>query len=308
MIFVYIAAGVLVLLFIVLLYFTFNTFTRGGSVYDIEQVLKDSPELLERTKRGKSEMSNMTFEDHYITSRDGLALHGKLCRREKDEGKYIICFHGYRSSPEDFMCAMGLFMELGYNILAVDQRSHGNSQGRWITFGVKERYDCLDWCNYAVKTFGEDITVIIDGLSMGATTVLMASALPLPKNVKGVMADCGFTSPWDIVCDVAKKSMHIPKFPLLYLMRPMVRLFAGFGLKEASTVDAVKKSLLPILYIHGLDDDFVPHEMSKRAYEARPENSTLVSVEGAKHGLSFVVDEKRCTEALTEFLTETVKK
>lgn len=303
-----IPAVIIILTAIILYYFTVKTFTRGPAVYDISKVLKNEPEQLERISKGRAELGSMPYEEMCITSFDGLKLYGQLYRTEKDEGRYIISMHGYRSSPEDFMCAVGFFMSLGYNVLLVNQRSHGKSEGKWITFGIKERYDCLSWCQHLTKTYGDGIKIVLDGLSMGATTVLMASELDLPSSVVGIMADCGFTSPWDIVTHVARQDMHIPKFPLLYLMIPAVRLFAGFGLKEASTVDAVKKSKLPILYTHGLSDDFVPHEMSLRAYNARPENSTLVSIEGAKHGLSYVVDEERCQAACKEFLTVTVNK
>ncbi len=303
-----ILAAVLIAAAAILCYFTKKTFSRGGGVYDISHALNDSPELLARIDDGKRELLSMPYEEHYTVSHDGLKLFGRLYRTEKESDKYIICMHGYRSSHEDFMCAMGFFMEQGYNILAVDQRTHGRSEGKWITFGVKERFDCLTWCNYLISAFGSDIKIVLDGLSMGATTVLMASGLELPKNVVGVIADCGFSSPWDIVTHVAREDMHIPKFPLLYLMLPSVRLLCGFGLKEASTVEAVKKSRLPILYVHGLADDFVPHEMSVRAYEARPDNSRLISVEGAVHGMSYVVDEERCKRELHNFLSEVVEK
>ncbi len=271
-------------------------------------MLENKPELLKRITEGKNNVDSLPHEEHSIVSFDGLRLVGHLYRAECESSKYMICMHGYRSTPDDFMCAMGFFLSEGYNILAVEQRAHGNSEGKWITFGVKERYDALSWCNYLIKSYGENIKIILDGLSMGATTVLMASGLDLPENVKGIIADCGFSSPWDIITHVAKHDMHIPKFPLLYFMIPTVRLLCGFGLKEVSTVDAVKKSKLPILYVHGVADDFVPHEMSVRAYNARPENSRLVSVENAAHGLSYVVDEERCKKELHYFLSEATEK
>ncbi len=292
----------------ILYYFANKTFTRGGSVYDITKVLKDEPDQLSRVVEGKKELESLKYEEHSIVSFDGLKLVGQLYRTEKESNKYIICMHGYRSSPNDFMCAMGFFLSEGYNVLLAHQRAHGKSEGKWITFGVKERYDCLSWCNYLNSAFGSDIKIVLDGISMGATTVLMASALDLPKNVNGIIADCGFTSPWDIVTHVAKADMHIPKFPLLYLMIPTVRLLAGFGLKEASTVTSVVRSKLPILYTHGLADDFVPHEMSIIAYNARPENSRMLSVENATHGMSYIVDEKRCTGELHSFFSEVTEK
>ena len=301
-------AAVLLITAAILYYFAKKTFARGKSVYDVSKVLEDEPTLLHRISEGKDEVGSMPFERHTITSHDGLRLVGRLYRAESETNKYIICMHGYRSSNDDFTCAMGFFMSQGYNILAIAQRAHGESDGKWITFGVKERYDALSWCNYLIETFGDGIKIILDGLSMGATTVLMASGLDLPKNVKGVIADCGFTSPWDIVTHVARHDMHIPKFPLLYLMLPTVKLICGFGLKVESTVNAVKRSKLPILLVHGLSDDFVPHEMSVKAYNARPENSRLISVENATHGMSFVVDEERCKKELGYFLNEVTEK
>ena len=286
----------------VMWYFTKKTFGRGSTLYSIEKVLEGQEGYLTRIREARATLSDLPYEEITITSRDGLKLYGQFYRAEKDEGRYLLCMHGYHSSPADFMCAVGFFLKQGYHVLLVHQRAHGNSEGKWITFGVKERYDCLDWCQYLIDTHGEQIRIVLDGLSMGATTVLMASALDLPKNVVGVMADCGFTSPWDIVCHVAKTSMHLPKFPLLYLMRPFVRLTAGFDLRETSTVEAVKKTSLPLLFIHGLADDFVPHEMSLRAYNAASGDKRLVSVEGAGHGLSYLVDEPTCQEACRTFL------
>lgn len=286
----------------VMWYFTKKTFARGSSFYNIEKVLEGQGGYLTRIREGRASLSELPFEEVVTTSHDGLKLYGQLYRAEKDEGRYLICMHGYHSSPTDFMCAVGFFLEQGYHVLLVHQRTHGKSDGKWITFGIKERYDCLDWCHYLLDTYGHNIRIVLDGLSMGATTVLMATALDLPKNVVGVMADCGFTSPWDIVCHVAKTSMHIPKFPLLYLMRPFVRLTAGFDLKETSTVDAVRQTSLPLLFTHGLADDFVPHEMSMRAYNAAASEKRIVSVEGAGHGLSYIVDEAACQAACKEFL------
>ncbi len=307
----YIALSIIAVLLIitasVLYYFVKKTFSRGGEVYDISKVLENKPKLLQRIAEGKENVNSLPYEEHSIVSSDGLRLVGRLYKTEGESSKYMICMHGYRSTPDDFMCAMGFFLSEGYNILAVEQRAHGNSEGKWTTFGVKERYDALAWCNYLIESYGKDIKIILDGLSMGAATVLMASGLDLPTNVKGIIADCGFTSPWDIVTHVAKRDMHIPRFPILYFMIPMVRLFCGFGLKEASTVDAVKKSKLPILYVHGVADDFVPHSMSVLAYEARPENSRLISVEDAAHGLSYVVDEERCKKELHYFLSEAIE-
>ena len=308
----YVIIGVAVLFLAVtisvLYYFTKTNFSRGDGVYNIENVLSDRPDLMKKLDEGRSKMKSIPYEEMQITSFDGLKLVGQFYKAKEDMGRYLICMHGYRSSPEDFMCALPQFLSLGYNVLLVNQRSHGKSEGKWITFGVKEKRDCISWCNHLIKTFGEDIKVVFDGLSMGASTVLMASSEPdVPKNVVGIMADCGFSSPFEIIAHVAKKDMHIPKFPLLYLMIPAVKLWAGFSLTECSTVKSVKNTSLPILYIHGKDDDFVPHEMSLEAYNARPENSTIFIAPGAKHGLSYLVDTEGCSKACEDFLLSVVK-
>lgn len=307
----YIIIGVVIIILViviaVLYYFTKTNFSMGGGVYSIEHVLRDRPDLLKKIEDGRNKMRNTPYEEMEIKSFDGLKLVGQFYRTEKDMGRYLICMHGYRSSPEDFMCALGQFLSLGYNVLIVNQRCHGKSEGKWITFGVKEKRDCISWAYHLIKTFGDDIKIVFDGLSMGATTVLMAASEPdIPTNVVGIMADCGFSSPFDIVAHVAKKDMHIPKFPLLYLMIPAVKFWAGFSLTECSTVESVKKTSLPIFYIHGQDDDFVPHEMSLAAYNARTENSKIFIVPGAKHGLSYIIDEEGCSKACEEFLLSVV--
>ena len=164
-------------------YFTKKTFARGSSFYNIEKVLEGQDGYLTRIREARASMSELPYEEVTTTSHDGLTLYGQLYRAERDEGRYLLCMHGYRSSPADFMCAVSFFLSLGYHVLLVHQRSHGKSEGKWITFGIKERYDCLSWCHHLIYSYGEDIRIVLDGLSMGATSVLMASALDLPKNV-----------------------------------------------------------------------------------------------------------------------------
>lgn len=307
----WITFGVLAVLFVItvciLYYFTKKNFTRGGGVYSIEHVLRDRPDMLERIARGRNNMKDTPYEEMVITSYDGLKLVGQLYRTEEDKGRYLICMHGYRSSPEDFMCALEQFLSLGYNVLLANQRAHGKSEGKWITFGAKEKRDCIAWAEHLNKTFGEDIKIVFDGISMGATTVLLASAEPdIPKNVVGVMADCGYSSPFEIIAHVAKTDMHIPKFPLVYMMIPAVKFWAGFSLTKDCTVEAIKKTSLPVFLIHGEADDFVPCYMSRLVYEARPENTKIFTVPEAAHGLSYIIDEEGCKAACEDFLLSVV--
>ena len=151
-------------------------------------------------------------------------------------------------------------------MLLVDQRAHGNSEGKIISMGINERFDCVEWCKYVENKYpNADITLC--GISMGATTVLMASALELPKNVRAIIADCGFTDPYEIVKKIAR-DMKLP-FTFIYpAMNCWAKLIGGFSMKEFSTIEAMEKNTRPILIIHGTGDNFVPHEMTVKYDEA----------------------------------------
>lgn len=237
-----------------------------------------------------------------VRSFDGLLLHGELLRRENARGS-VILFHGWRSAGLlDFSCGLKMYYEMGLNLLLVDQRAHGRSEGRFITYGVRERRDVQSWVERHNQALGAELPVLLGGLSMGATTVLMACGLPLPKNVKGVIADCGFTSPYEIIRKVIG-DRKLPKAPVAAMLGLQTRLFAGFGLKECSTTEALAENRLPTLLVHGEGDAFVPCEMSRRAYEAcAAEDKTLLTVPQAGHGQSYLVQPERYRAVLSAFV------
>ena len=221
-------------------------------------------------------------ENIFLPSYDGLRLHGRLLQQPGAKGT-ILLFHGYRSSwVIDFSIVLPYYFTLGYNLLAVDERAHGESEGTYITFGVRERHDVATWAAYAAMHFGPAHPLILDGLSMGAATVLLASDLELPPSVRGIIADCGFSSPYEIMKSVFRAHCRwLPAGPLLALTDVFTRLFAGFSLKGASTLDAVAKTKLPILFIHGTGDTFVPCSMTQAAYDACAAPKQLVLVPDA---------------------------
>ncbi len=302
----YLLAAVLLLavaVFLVLVGMARKVFGRGGSPYVIDEKLAGEPVLLDRLNKGRALLSAMTPEAVETVSEDGLRLVGEFYSAPQPTDHYLICFHGFHSGPKDFVCAVDFFLSLGYHVLLVTQRTHGDSEGKWITFGMKERYDCRSWSHYLIRRFGDHIRIVLDGISMGAATVMMATQLELPQNVRAVMADCGYTSPWEIVCDVAKRSMHIPKYPFMPMFRLAVRWVVGIDLKALSAETAMAENTkYPMLFIHGKADDFVPHGMTLRCYEACRAPKTMFSVPGAGHGLSFLVDEEGCRAACAEFL------
>ena len=236
-----------------------------------------------------------------IRSFDGLTLRGKMILSGESK-KTVILVHGYRSSgSRDFSGILPFYRAEGFNILMIDQRAHGESEGKYITFGVRERQDVLSWVNFAVNNFGRDHVLILDGISMGATSVLMACALGLPVQVRGIVADSGFVSPHAIFASVLKKQFHLTAFPILNLAEHLAVRLAGFRFCEASTLDAMETNTIPILFLHGDADDFVPMEMTKAAYEACRAEKELVIIHGAAHACGYLLEPARCENALRKF-------
>lgn len=243
---------------------------------------------------------SLPHEDMEITSFDGLTLRGKYY--EYAPGAPIeLMFHGYRGAAEqDLSGGVYRCFSLGRSALIVDQRSCGQSNGHVITFGIKEHRDCLDWLDFAMKRFGPDCRIILTGISMGASTVLMAAGRELPKNVIGVLADCGFTSAKDII-QVVIRMMKLPPRLAYPFVKLGARLFGGFDLEETSAIDAVNKIRVPVIFFHGETDDFVPCRMSRENYEACTAQKALVTVPGAGHGLAFPMDPEGYLKALADF-------
>ncbi len=250
---------------------------------------------------GRRWLDRHTFEEQTVTSFDGKRLYGRFFRNG-DSKTTLIMMHGFRSTADhDFSCAFSFYFDKGFNLLVPDQRSHGKSEGKYITFGVLESRDVVSWAEHINRLIPDGKLYII-GISMGASTVLTATALPLPENVCGIIADCGFTGPGAIIKKVMKEDLKVPLFPFYYTTRAAARLMAGFDFEEKSVVNAVKDCRIPILFLHGKSDGFVPFSMGEEIYNAAGGEKRAVWVEGADHGCSFVVDRAACAEALSGFL------
>ncbi len=250
-------------------------------------------------------MESTECEEVCIKAHDGLSLHGRFYDVAKD-APVIIAFHGYRSAAlRDSAGGFSLGLKLGYNVLAVDQRAHGKSGGRVISFGIRERYDCLKWIEYVSQRLGKDTPIILCGISMGASTVLMSASLNLPKNVRGIMADCPYSSPSAIIRKVCKDVGYPPAlaYPFLWLG---ALIYGGFRLDSCDAVAAVMNTDVPIILIHGADDHFVPCEMSKKIYENCADHAQLHIFPGAGHGLSYIIDHLRYEEICLTFLREVI--
>ena len=250
--------------------------------------------------RWMKEVRAMPHEDHFITSFDGLRLHGRFY--EYAPGAPIeLMFHGYRGNGDRDLCGgVQRCFSLGRSCLLVDQRASGASDGHVITFGIKEHRDCLRWIDFMVGHFGPDVKIILTGISMGASTVLMTAGYPLPPQVMGVLADCGFSSAKAIIRTVIRQ-LKLPPGIAYPFVRLGARLFGGFDLEALSAVEAVKKATIPIIFFHGEEDAFVPAQMSQENFAACASRKMLVTTPGAGHGLCYPVDPEGYLTALREF-------
>ena len=236
------------------------------------------------------EVLAMPHEHFTITSFDGLTLHGNFYEYAPSAPMELM-FHGYRGSAlRDLSGGVARCFALKRNCLIVDQRCAGRSEGTVITFGINEHRDCLRWVDFLVDHFGPDVKIILTGISMGASTVLIAGGKPLPPNVIGILADCGYTSAEAIIKSVIRK-MRLP-VPLLYpFVKLAAKLYGHFDLESYSPRDALKTCPLPVIFFHGEADNFVPCYMSRENFDACTSRKAIYTVPGAGHGLSFPADQ-----------------
>lgn len=254
----------------------------------------------EKMLRWMQDCRDAPHEDVEIRSFDGLRLVGKYYEGTPG-GPVELMFHGYRGTAERDMCGgMQRSFALGRNALIVEQRASGHSDGHVISFGINERRDCLAWVDYIIRRFGPDVKIMLTGISMGAATVLMAGGMELPENVVGILADCGYTSPKAIIIKIIRQ-LRLPVKPLYFLIKLGARIYGGFDLEETSPIEAMKRCRVPVIFIHGENDKFVPCEMSRENYEACAAPKRLLTVPGAGHGLCILVDREAYLGALDEF-------
>ncbi|MBQ7057849.1 MAG: alpha/beta hydrolase [Firmicutes bacterium] len=248
------------------------------------------------------------YEPVTTTSHDGLRLFAKYYH-QSDEAPLVICFHGYRgTSARDFSGGSTMYLDMGFNLLMVDERACCRSEGHTITFGIEERYDVLDWIKYSIDRFGQEKKILLGGISMGAGTVLMVSQMDLSSQVKGIIADCPFTSPEAIIRKVIRDLKISDKltWPLVKLG---ARLYGHLDLDRwANAAEAVKETKIPIVVMHGEDDRFVPCDMSRQIAAANPKMVELHTFPGAGHGLSYLVDPVRYTMIVQDFTARALER
>jgi hypothetical protein len=297
--------GVLLLLYLVVTWVLFQLVCRRfPQAHDPFRALTHATDAMLTPYRplvdqGRQWLQSQTGEAVEITAFDGLTLRGTFYPNPAD-GPILLAFHGYRSNGvRDFAAACPFYFSQGLSILLVDQRAAGASQGTYITLGTKESRDVADWCRWAQERFpGRPLAAA--GISMGASSVLLA-APHMPPAVRAIIADCGYAQPWDELRYVVHHNAHLPAGWLLWGVELWCRCLGGFSLRQ-DTTDGLKKSRIPLFLIHGEDDQLVPYANLSRHQTAGSAPCTVLSVPGADHGISYLLDTPGYQTAAKEFL------
>ena len=250
-------------------------------------------------------LDNAPFEEVHLTAQDGTDLFGRYYHH-RDGAPVVLIFHGYTGyAQRDGLGGYTLCRKLGYNVLLPDQRAHGHSGGHTITMGAKEQYDAQGWANWAAERFGLDTPLFLMGVSMGAATVMLASGLPLPSSVKGIVADCGYTSAEEITRKCLPEYLPHTPVRLAYAVgRLGARLYGNFEPNAIDCTAAVSRAAVPILFIHGDEDGFVPCEMSRKNYDACASRKQLLTIPGAAHAVCYYRDTPLYTRVATKFFED----
>lgn len=249
---------------------------------------------------------SQTLEEWNIESKDGLKLWAQLYPAKAPSHIYILAVHGYTVDHRDIAPAIVPFVEQGWNVLAIDQRGRGHSEGSFLSMGWLEKDDVVLWTEEIVA-HDPQAQIVLYGESMGAATVMMASGEQLPSNVVAVVEDCGYTSAYAMFKDQLSERFGLPEFPFLPAAELVGQMRLGFDFKDASAIDQIQKATLPILFIHGGADDYVPTYMGQELYDSYQGEKELLIVEGAGHGLSADVDPQGYYTKVFSFLQSYLK-
>ena len=284
--------GIISLLIVVLvgcaIFFVFNTLVCTKRKQS--KLSQTNPELYKMLKNDLEYtikwVDDNKSDDFYIKSVDGIMLHAVFL--DKKSNKTILLMHGYKSSCcKNFSDLIIYYYEHGFNVLLCDQRTQHESEGKFRTFGILEGRDVCKWCEKLNEVTNDDSRIILHGVSMGSTSVLMSLAYDIPTNVIGVIADCGFTSAWEIFKHIFKTTYHLATFPILNIANIISKMIFKFDFKSMSTLDIVANTSIPILFIHGKKDDFVPIWMSDQNYKACKSKKEYLIYENAGHALAY---------------------
>lgn len=260
---------------------------KNADSIEVENIDNESEKIIEYNKNNEKQLANEwaeTIENKKVEviAKDGIILRGTEYIIDEHSDKWAIVLHGYHSNPDSVLSIGMHFSEKGYNVLIPSMRASNDSEGQYIGMGWLDKDDLQCWINLIIEQ-NDNAEIILHGSSMGAATVLMASGDELPSNVKAIIEDSGYTSVWDIFASEAKARFNLPTFPILNMFELVANIRAKYDIKEASAVEQVKKSNVPILFIHGDSDDFVPEYMCEELYEAANCRKDKLIIHNAGH-------------------------
>ncbi|GGA32630.1 alpha/beta hydrolase [Paenibacillus physcomitrellae] len=251
----------------------------------------------------KEKYESMASREIQTTSIDGLRLNAQLFLPYPGSKKWAIIAHGYTMSLRSSLQFGALFEEKGFNLLLIDHRRHGKSQGRYTTYGFREKHDLEAWVNWLLEQYGRDIQIGLHGQSLGGATVLEYLSMADPA-VKFAVVDCPYSDLNKLIHYQLTRIIRLPSFPFIRLLNRELQSKAGFRLEQVSPIRSVMQSRLPVLFIHGSADRYVPPSMSQEMFEAKPGPKRLVLIPGATHATSYQKDPRRYKEELQSFIDE----
>ena len=299
----------IVLLIILVCFILITGFITGNFLFNLALNPKSSKSLIfhsefdEEKELRKIENAKWLHEnakDVYIQNKK-INLHSYEVKNKKESKIWIIAVHGYTDSANFMVNSAKQFLNYGYNVLIPDLRAHGKSEGKYIGMGWLDKDDIQLWIDYLIATYGK-IKIILYGISMGAATVMMTSGEDLPSNVRMVIEDCGYTSAWEEFTHELKYLFKMPAFPALYNVNFITILRAGYSLKKASSIKQIKKSKIPILFIHGDKDNFVPFYMLDRLYQAATCKKEKLVIKNAGHAEAQWIDPEKYWHTVRKFI------
>ena len=299
----------IIVLFILICIFIITGFITGNFLFNLALNPKSSKSIIFNSEVDEIK-ANMKIENNKWLKENAkevnlqskkINLHAYEVVNKKESKIWVIAVHGYTDSAYFMVQATKQFLEYGYNILMPDLRAHGKSEGKYIGMGWLDRLDVIKWIDYLIATYG-NIKIILYGISMGAATVMMASGENLPSNVRMVIEDCGYTSVWDEFAYELKYLFHMPTFTELYNENIIKRIRDKYSLKKASSIKQIKKSKIPILFIHGDKDNFVPFYMLDKLYEVANCKKEKLVIKGAGHAEAQVVDTQKYWHTVRKFI------
>lgn len=276
------------------------------STYKSDKEIEIEDNIKIQNEKSDIWLKSVNKEEVYIKSEDGLMLAASEFKTNKEIDKWVILVHGYTSKQSSVYDISRHYSEKGYNILTPDLRAHGESDGKYIGMGWLDRKDLLLWIDYLLGNH-PDAQIVLHGVSMGAATVMMASGETLPVNVKSIVEDCGYTSVWDIFSSELKARFNLPAFPVLNAASAVANIRARYNFREASSIEQVKNSRKPMLFIHGSNDKFVPTDMVYQVYDNTNSQKELVIVDGAGHAESRFADEELYYGSVLNFIDKFVE-